>query len=113
MEDVFLRCIYAFLFSVILSHAANNWKYLSHDISDEKKIGSAKYPRKRNLDPRNTHGKISWRHETPTRRNLWPTKYPERHDGTMALDPQDPRDPGYLAHSFLMEVFIFLSELFL
>ena len=32
-----LRCTYVFLFSFTLSHAANNWKYLNHEISREKK----------------------------------------------------------------------------
>ena len=61
-----LRWIYVFLFSVTLSHAANNWKSLNH----EKNVCT---------------------HEIPTRKNFGTMKYLPRHDGTMALDPQDRR----------------------
>ena len=38
-----------------------------------------------------THEKKFWIHEILRRKNLGPTKYPRRHDGTMALDPRDPQ----------------------
>ena len=38
-----------------------------------------------------THERKSWTHEIPTRKYLEPTKYPRRYDGTMALEPPDPR----------------------
>ena len=50
-----------------------------------------KYPREKTLDPRNTHEKKFGTHEIPTRKTLGPTKYPQRHDRAMALDPRDPR----------------------
>ena len=59
-------------------------------------FGAMKYPREKIWDPRNTHEKKIGTHEIPTRRNFGPTKYPQRHDGTMALDPQDPR--GHATH---------------
>ena len=43
------------------------------------------------LDPQNTHEKKLCSHEIPARKNFGPTKYPQRHDGTMVLDPRDPR----------------------
>ena len=50
-----------FLFSVILTHTANKWNSLNHEISHEKptrkKFGSTKYPREKILDPRNIHKK--------------------------------------------------------
>ena len=48
------------------------------------------------MDPRNTHEKIFWTHEIPTRKIFGPTKAP-RHDGTK---PTITRDPRNLAHSF-------------
>ena len=54
-------------------------------------FGPTKYPREKTLDPRNTHEKKFGTHEIPTRKNLDPTKYPQSHDGIMALDPRDPR----------------------
>ena len=43
------------------------------------------------LDAPNTHKKKFWTHEILTRKNFGPTKYPQRHDGSMALNPRDPR----------------------
>ena len=65
-----LRYIFVFLFSVMqlttssCMHATNNWKSLKYEISHEKKnwthealtrkyFGTMKYPRERNLEPRN------------------------------------------------------------
>ena len=58
-------------------------------------------PQEKILDPRNTHEKktgiMKYPRETfetdeiSTRKNFGPTKYPRRHDETMALDPQGPR----------------------
>ena len=108
-----LRRIYVFIFSVTLSHAANKWKTLNHQISYDKKklklqntnakkywthkkptrkmFGPTKYPQEKCLDPQNTHKKKIWNHEIPTWKILEPTKYPWE----MILDPakysRDPR----------------------
>ena len=50
------------------------------------KIGPTKFPQVKIVDPRNTHKKKFWIHEIPTRKYFGPTKYPRRHDGTVALD---------------------------
>ena len=56
-------------------------------------------PHEKILNPQNTHEKKFWTHEYPlenisdpvifTIKNLGPTKYPQRRDGTIALDPRD------------------------
>ena len=77
-------------------------KFWTHEIPTRKNLGPAKYPRGKTLDPRNTHEKkicdplnthqkIFWTHEIPMRKIFGPTKYALTHDGTMALDPRDPR----------------------
>ena len=71
------KWIYVFLFSVTLSHAGNNWKYVNHKISYEK-IGPTKYPPQKILDPRNTHEKKVCTHEIPTRKMFVPTKFPRK-----------------------------------
>ena len=85
-----LKFIYIFLFSVTLSHAANNWKYLNHEISHkkmdsqnthEKNFEPSKYPRRKILDPRITCGKKFWTTKIPTRKSFGPTKA-QWHDGT-------------------------------
>ena len=83
-----------------LSHAANTWKSLNHEISYKKKI----------LDQRNTHGDKNQTHEIHTRKisDTWnthkkeylgPTKYPRWHDGTRLTRPRMARHPQNLAHS--------------
>ena len=60
-----LRCTYVFLFSFTLSHAANNWKYLNHEISREKKNWTHKIFAK----------KKSWIHEISPTKIFVSTKY--------------------------------------
>ena len=54
-------------------------------------FGPTKYSQEKTLNPLNIHEKKFGTHEIPTRKNLGSTKYPQRHDGTMALDARDPR----------------------
>ena len=56
-----------FYFLISLSHAANNWKSLNHEISHVKK----------KLDPRKSHVKKWWILEIPTRKYFDPTKHPQ------------------------------------
>ena len=55
------------------------------------KIGPTKFPQEKIVYPRNTYKKNFWIHKMPTRKYFGPTKYPRRHDGTVALDSQGPR----------------------
>ena len=78
-----------FLFSVILTHTANEWNSLNHENSHEKptrkNFGSTKYPQETILDPQNTreeiHIKAQW------------------HDSTRPMRPTVTQDPRNLAHS--------------
>ena len=71
-----LRCIYVFLFSVTLRHAAKNWKSLNYKISyEKKKISFTKYQWEKKLDPRNSCEISFWTHEISTRKKFGPTKY--------------------------------------
>ena len=70
------------------------------------KSWSHKIPTRKNFGQRNTHQKILCTNEILTRKKLRPTKYPRekfsdlrRDEGTMALDPRDPRN---LAHSYFL-----------
>ena len=45
------------------------------------------------MDSRNTHEKKILTHEIPVRKNFGPTN---THDGTMALNPRDPRQHATL-----------------
>lgn len=47
------------------------------------------FSREKKLDPLNTHEKKIRTQWKPTRKNFGLTKYPQRHDGMMALDPQE------------------------
>ena len=80
-----LRCIYAFLFSVTLSHAANNRKSLNQEISTRKKNLDPQNNHKKISDLRNTHEKKFRSHKIPTKKNLGATKYPRE----KMLDPQN------------------------
>ena len=69
--------------------------------SREKKLGPTKYPREKYLDqqnihlePRNTHEKKFWTHETPTRINVGPTKYPWEKN----LDQQNTHEKKFWIH---------------
>ena len=59
----------------------------------EKKFGPENYPGKKNWNPQNTHEKKLWTNEIPTRKIFGSTKYPRMHDDSMTLNPQDPRWP--------------------
>ena len=50
-----------------------------------------KHPQEKTLDPRKYPREKIWTHEIPTRKKFGPMKYPQRYDGTMALDLRDPR----------------------
>ena len=79
-------------------------------MSTRKNLRPTKYPREKVWDLGNTHEKKIGTHEKkfevheiPTRNYFGLTKYPrekfsdpQRHDGTVAFDPRDPRN---LAHS--------------
>ena len=90
----YLRCIYVFLFSFTLSHAANNGKFLNPKISHKKK----------KLDPRNTHVKTFWTHEISTKKNFGPTKYPGKknvnprntYEGPSWWNPSSRGEEAYL-----------------
>ena len=66
-------------------------KNLNSRNTHEKKFATYEISTRKNWDPCNTLDKKFGTHEIPTRKNLKPTKYPRRHDGTMALDPRDPQ----------------------
>ena len=63
--------------------------------SGTKNLLITRYTREKILDPRNTHGK-----------KVGPTRYPRSHDGTIALDAQDPHlhVTHYPADIFLFKV---------
>ena len=71
-----MRCIYVFLFSVTLSHAANNWKSFNREISHEKKIEPTKYPQEKYFDTRNTHKEKFRAHDVTTRKKFWTHEIP-------------------------------------
>ena len=63
----------------------------NYEITHERKFWTHEIPTEKIWNPRNTHEKISKSPKIQTLKNFRPTKYPRRQDGTMALDPRDPR----------------------
>ena len=65
-------------------------KYLTHVIPTRKNVGHTKCPRKKMLDPRNTHKKIFG----PARKYFGPTKYPREN----ILNLRNTHDKKFRTH---------------
>ena len=78
---------------------ADEKKIWTHEYPPEN-IGPTNYPRekisyptiptRKILDPQNTHEKKFQTNKRSTRKNFRHTKYPRRHNGTMAINSRDP-----------------------
>ena len=105
-----LRCIYVFLLSATLSHAANKWKSLNHEISHAKKNWTHKTTTSKNFGPTKFSREKPWTDKNTHKINFGPTKYLRE----KILDPRNngyfvegtrpsrftmTRDPWSLAHS--------------
>ena len=82
----------------ILNRRNNHEKKFGIHETPTKKIGTHEIPTRKKWDPQNTgekkfgtHVKKYRAHEIPTRKYFQPTKCPRGHNGTIALDPRDPR----------------------
>ena len=104
-----------FLFSVTPSHVVRKWKSLNYELSQHKEnwthetltrkiFGNTKHSREKNLDPRNTHEKKFQINKIPTRKNIEPTKQPQRHNCSRLTRLGMARDQRNLAHSSLSNV---------
>ena len=100
-------CISVF---VTLAHAASSLKSLNHEIKYKKKNWPTKYSREKKSDPRNTRKNFGparkfWTHETPTRKNFRPTKYPQeknfgptKYPRENILDPRNTHEKKFWTH---------------
>ena len=69
----------------------------NYEITFKTNFGSTKYPREKILDSRNTHEKIFWTHEIPTRKYFEPTKYPREN----ILDSRSTHEKKFWTHEIL------------
>ena len=64
-------------------------KFWTHEILARKNVGTSKYSKENILNPLITTRKYFGLTKHQRKNNFGPIKYPRRHDGTMALNPQD------------------------
>ena len=66
-------------------------KFWTHEILARKNVGTSKYSKENILNPLITTRKYFELTKHQRKNNFGTIKYPRRHDGTMALNPQDTK----------------------